>query len=70
MIPIIDKNLCSGCCRCRDVCPPGALSLAKDVIDIQEDLCEECGFCAAECPLSAIVIPFATSDNGSDRNEE
>lgn len=58
MIPLIDKNICTGCGSCVDVCPPQAISLEEDKASIAADLCEECGFCAAECPVDAIAIPF------------
>jgi len=56
MIPTIDKEVCTGCGACVEVCPPQALFLDDEEIEIQEELCEECGFCAAECPVSAIRI--------------
>jgi len=58
MIPVIDKNICTGCGNCIEVCPPQAISHEEDKACIAADLCEECGFCAAECPINAIAIPF------------
>jgi ferredoxin len=61
MIPRIDKEECSGCGVCVEVCPPQAISLKDEKADIEDDLCEECGFCAAECPVGAIAISFPSS---------
>lgn len=61
MIPFIDKDVCTGCGQCVEICPPEAISLQNEVAQIEDDLCEECGFCAAECPLRAISIPFPLS---------
>jgi ferredoxin len=61
MIPTINKEECTGCGNCVEVCPPGALIMEDGKARVREDLCEECGFCAPECPLDAIAIPFPLS---------
>ena len=58
MIPLIDKDACTGCGGCREVCPPQAIVLLDQKAVIEVEFCEECGFCAAECPTDAISIPF------------
>ena len=61
MIPIVDKEACTGCGNCVEACPPQALSLKDDKAELRAELCEECGFCAPECPVEAINIPFPVS---------
>lgn len=61
MIPIVEKEKCTACGNCVDICPPGAITLENDVACIAADLCEECGFCAAECPVAAVSIRFPLS---------
>jgi MinD superfamily P-loop ATPase len=61
MIPLIEKESCTGCGACVEVCPPQALFLKDEKVEIQEEFCEECGFCAAECPVEAIRINFPES---------
>jgi len=65
MIPIVDREICFGCGKCVEVCPPQALALIEDGVHLSEELCEECGFCAPECPVNAIVIHFPLSTDRS-----
>lgn len=44
----------SGCQRCLNVCPTGAISPAGDVVLIDENICAGCGACAAVCPSGAV----------------
>lgn len=61
MIPVTDKDVCTGCGKCAEVCPSEAISIVDESAHITDDLCEECGFCAAECPVGAIKILFPLS---------
>ena len=58
MIPTIQKETCTGCGACIEVCPPGALVMQEGKAGLEEEFCEECGFCAPECPVEAISIVF------------
>lgn len=62
MIPVIEKESCTGCGNCVEVCPPQALQLEDGKVQIHEEFCEECGFCAADCPAEAIRIIFPLSN--------
>ena len=64
MTPIIDRELCTGCGACIEICPPRALVMEQEMARLEEEFCEECGFCAAECPTGAITIPFPMSTLG------
>jgi Fe-S-cluster-containing hydrogenase component 2 len=63
MIPAIDRDRCTGCGNCREVCPPGAILIKDEIAQIEEEFCEECGFCAPTCPAGAITINFPTLYN-------
>ena len=49
----VDKEKCTGCAGCVDICPVGAIKIenGKAVID---ESCVDCGACIAQCPLQAI----------------
>ena len=57
MKKVIDKNLCSGCGACFNLCPVNAISMIEDsegfkypVID--EVKCTNCGLCIKSCPVT------------------
>ena len=54
--PIIDKNECSACGSCVDVCPNGVLDIVGDhATVVDEDSCIACGACLDACPTGAIT---------------
>jgi len=58
----INKELCTGCMTCKEVCPMGVFeeennkSVAK-----HESECIGCRACEAQCPENAIEIKFEES---------
>lgn len=51
----VDRNLCTRCASCVEVCARGAISLSDSVAVIDASLCTECGRCAEVCPAGAIL---------------
>ncbi len=54
-IQAVDKNICTGCGACRNICPVNAITMASDkegflCPEINKDLCTECGLCYNKCP--------------------
>lgn len=45
----------TGCSRCLDICPTGAIAPAGDHVAIDPMICAGCGSCAALCPSGAIA---------------
>lgn len=44
----------TGCSKCIDNCPAGAITSNGDLVDIDTDICGGCGNCAAHCPTGAV----------------
>ncbi|WP_118135088.1 4Fe-4S binding protein [Oceanicella sp. SM1341] len=58
----VTESLCAhsragktGCTRCLDVCPTGAILPAGDHVSLAADICAGCGACAAVCPTGAML---------------
>jgi len=47
------RNKRTGCSRCLDVCPTGAITPGRDRVEISAEICAGCGACAAVCPTGA-----------------
>jgi ferredoxin len=47
------RNRRTGCSRCLDLCPTGAITPGKDSVVISAEICAGCGACAAVCPTGA-----------------
>lgn len=60
-IIICNKNDCSGCMTCRQICPYNAIDVVIDdegfEYPIRNDKCVNCGLCTKICPSLNIVKP-------------
>lgn len=64
-----DASLCAhsrsgvtGCTRCLDLCPTGAIAPAGDSVAIDPNICAGCGQCAAACPTGAASYALPSAD--------
>lgn len=53
--PVIEKNNCTHCGKCVDVCQFNALAKVRDNIILFENLCHSCGACSISCKYNAIT---------------
>jgi Fe-S-cluster-containing hydrogenase component 2 len=51
----VEKEKCTACGSCVDVCPTEAI-LVDDVAIVDEEKCVDCGTCVDECPSEAITV--------------
>jgi ferredoxin len=52
----------TGCTRCLDLCPTGAIAPAGDHVSIDPAICAGCGSCAAACPTGAAAYALPAAD--------
>ena len=64
-----DENLCAhsknnktGCTKCLDVCPAGAIQSLGDIVSVDPGICGGCGFCGSVCPSGAIQTDYPSLD--------
>ena len=53
-VPEVDKEKCSGCGKCAEICQFKAIAAIGDVILTFPEMCHSCGGCMAVCPEGAI----------------
>ncbi len=53
---VIDREKCTGCGLCTELCRFGAVKFRNNVYYIDEYACEGCGLCVEACPAGAVTI--------------
>lgn len=61
------RNTLTGCTRCLDLCPTGAILPAGDTVAIDPAICAGCGQCAAACPTGAAAYALPVVSNIAQR---
>lgn len=67
MTAVIDRNRCTGCSLCLEICPDHALSIVGGAAFVDGQRCTGCGACLAPCQKGAVsfVRPAAAPPRGT-----
>lgn len=52
----VDKETCTGCAACVEICPVEAIKIEDNVAVVDADTCIDCGVCVDSCPTEAISM--------------
>lgn len=55
-----ERSRKTGCTKCIDQCPAGAITGEGDIIVVDAGICGGCGNCAAHCPTGAVAYTYPT----------
>lgn len=65
----LNEGLCAhsrsgktGCTRCIELCPAGAITPNGDHVAISAEICAGCGACASVCPTGAVTYALPPAD--------
>lgn len=56
MVASVNKETCTGCGDCLEMCPVEAITLVEEKATVSEDLCADCGACTDACTTSSITV--------------
>lgn len=56
------RSSLTGCHRCLDLCPTGAITPNGDHVAVNAEICAGCGQCAAACPTGAAAYALPPAD--------
>jgi NAD-dependent dihydropyrimidine dehydrogenase PreA subunit len=51
-----DKDRCTGCGECVEICPVNVIKMEGDFPVVDKEWCIGCGVCAVPCPASAVKL--------------
>ncbi|MGF1615385.1 MAG: RnfABCDGE type electron transport complex subunit B [Gammaproteobacteria bacterium] len=57
MVAAISEDICTGCTRCRKICPTDAiLGAPRQLHTVVRDACTGCGRCVEVCPTESLTL--------------
>ncbi|MCD4796398.1 MAG: hydrogenase iron-sulfur subunit [Candidatus Cloacimonetes bacterium] len=62
ILAFVHQDICDGCGKCLEMCPPKAISMNADgKAAVNEALCLGCGSCIESCPIEALDLNYYTN---------
>ena len=61
------RSRITGCSKCLDICPTGAIVPNGDTVKFDPYICAGCGLCAVVCPTGAAKYSLPAGDGVSER---
>ena len=61
------RSRITGCNKCLDICPTGAITPNGDQVKYDPYICAGCGLCAVVCPTGAAKYTLPAGDGLADR---
>ncbi|MFN3953496.1 MAG: 4Fe-4S binding protein [Pararhodobacter sp.] len=61
------RNRLTGCTRCLELCPTGAIQPGEGSVVIDPHICAGCGQCASACPTGAAAYALPTASSLAQR---
>ena len=55
MPAVVNREKCTGCKSCVEVCPVEAIKVEENKAQVGDE-CVDCGQCVDECPVKAIEL--------------
>lgn len=59
-----DKEACTGCGACVDICPVAAVKMVDETVVVDMDWCIGCGVCGTVCPSDAAYVVLRPDRSG------
>ena len=56
MAVTVDKEKCTACASCVDVCPNSAITVPGEVAEVKNEECIDCGACVDACTQQALAL--------------
>ncbi|MCX5873635.1 MAG: 4Fe-4S dicluster domain-containing protein [Deltaproteobacteria bacterium] len=55
--PTIDRNKCTNCFFCVNICPKNVFEVKDNEVEVENPtFCNGCEACVAECPEDAVTV--------------
>ncbi|MGH7629116.1 MAG: 4Fe-4S binding protein [Gemmatimonadales bacterium] len=58
-VAVVDLTVCDACGLCLPLCPPEALHLYREGLEVDRATCTGCRKCVAPCPVGALSMVHA-----------